>query len=327
MSVRIAAFLVLLAALFAPAIEAQESGTQSVPPAPAQSPAPKPQRIRIGGNVQAAAIIHQVMPVYPKEAKNAGIAGTVVLHAIIGKDGTVRDLMYVSGPPLLMKSALDAVKQWVYKPTLLQGEPVEVDTTISVVYTLGNSPPPADSAAAQAPRSEDDAKRAIDPQLKADILHLVEISRLREREAEVVHSLFESMRPLLLQTIPPTPSREKILDAYGEKLAALLSSDEFTDRVVQVYAKYFIDDDIKAITAFYQTPAGARLLEASPKMALEMMQVGQGLAQEKSDSILKQLCREYPELQGVAKFCPESPMKKSLLLGPAHPPAAQPSGN
>jgi protein TonB len=60
-----------------------------------------------------------------------------LLHAIIGKDGTVQDLQYISGPPLLMKSAMDAVRQWRYKPTLLNGEPVDVDTTISVVFTLG----------------------------------------------------------------------------------------------------------------------------------------------------------------------------------------------
>jgi len=94
-------------------------------------------RIRVGGNVQAAAIVRQVMPQYPPIAKTAHISGTVVLHAIIGKDGSVQDLQYMSGPPLLMKSALDAVKQWRYKPTMLNGEPVEVDTTISVVFTLG----------------------------------------------------------------------------------------------------------------------------------------------------------------------------------------------
>jgi periplasmic protein TonB len=102
-------------------------------------PPPKPttSRIRVGGNVIAASIIRQVMPQYPPIAKTAHISGTVVLHAIIGKDGAVQDLQYMSGPPLLMKSALDAVKQWRYKPTMLNGEPVEVDTTISVVFTLG----------------------------------------------------------------------------------------------------------------------------------------------------------------------------------------------
>lgn len=102
-------------------------------------PPPKaaPSRIRVGGNVQAASLVHQMMPVYPPIAKTAHISGTVVLHAIIGKDGTVQNLEYISGPPLLMKSAMDAVRQWRYKPTMLNGDPVEVDTTISVVFSLG----------------------------------------------------------------------------------------------------------------------------------------------------------------------------------------------
>jgi periplasmic protein TonB len=102
-------------------------------------PPPKsaPSRIRVGGNVQAASLVRKVDPIYPPIAKTAHISGTVVLHAIIGKDGSVQNLEYVNGPPLLMKSAMDAIKQWRYKPTMLNGEPVEVDTTISVVFSLG----------------------------------------------------------------------------------------------------------------------------------------------------------------------------------------------
>jgi protein TonB len=108
-------------------------GSTALPPPPKATPT----RIRVGGNVQAASLVHQVLPVYPQIAKTAHISGTVVLHAIIGKEGTVQNLEFISGPPLLMKSAMDAVSQWRYKPTMLNGEPVEVDTTISVVFTLG----------------------------------------------------------------------------------------------------------------------------------------------------------------------------------------------
>jgi periplasmic protein TonB len=102
-------------------------------------PPPKaaPKMLRIGGNVAQANLIRQTMPVYPAIAKTAHVSGTVLLHAIIGADGTVQDLTYINGPPLLMKSAMDAVRQWRYKPTLLNGEPVPVDTQISVVFTLG----------------------------------------------------------------------------------------------------------------------------------------------------------------------------------------------
>jgi len=94
-------------------------------------------RIRQGGNVQQAKLINMVRPVYPPLAKQARISGTVRLHAIIAKDGSVVQLEMVSGHPLLVQSALDAVRQWRYQPTLLNGEPVEVDTTVDVVFSLG----------------------------------------------------------------------------------------------------------------------------------------------------------------------------------------------
>ena len=96
-----------------------------------------PRRIRVGGNVQKAKIVHMVMPKYPDEAKAQGIQGTEVLHTVIDFDGSILDLQWVSGPPELKDAAVDAVKQWRYEPTLLNGEPVQVDTTISVVFTLG----------------------------------------------------------------------------------------------------------------------------------------------------------------------------------------------
>ena len=102
-------------------------------------PPPKPvqSRIRQGGNVQQAKLVNMVRPVYPPLAKQARISGTVRLHAIIAKDGSVIQLEIVQGHPLLVQSALDAVRQWRYQPTLLNGEPVEVDTTVDVVFSLG----------------------------------------------------------------------------------------------------------------------------------------------------------------------------------------------
>ena len=81
-------------------------------------------------------VITKVNPTYPPEAKKARIQGSVVLKAVIGKDGHVEDLKVVSGPSELQQSALDAVRQWVYKPYLVNGAPIEVETKISVIYTL-----------------------------------------------------------------------------------------------------------------------------------------------------------------------------------------------
>jgi protein TonB len=94
------------------------------------------QRIRVGGNVQQANLIRKVTPLYPPLAKQARIQGVVRFTAIIGKDGTIQNLQLVSGHPLLVESAKQAVSQWQYKPTLLNGDPVEVVTTIEVNFTL-----------------------------------------------------------------------------------------------------------------------------------------------------------------------------------------------
>lgn len=108
------------------------------PSGPAPPKPAAPARIKVGGQVQAAKMLRQTLPVYPAIAKTAHVAGTIILHAIIAKDGTVQALEYVSGPPLLMKAAMDAVREWRYTPTQLNGDPVEVDTTISVVFSLGS---------------------------------------------------------------------------------------------------------------------------------------------------------------------------------------------
>ena len=109
------------------------------PPPPPPPPAQKKevvQRIKVGGNVQGAMIQKKVAPLYPALAKSARVSGVVHLEAIIAKDGTIQELHVVSGPTLLQQAAYDAVKQWVYRPTMLNGEPVQVETTIDVNFTL-----------------------------------------------------------------------------------------------------------------------------------------------------------------------------------------------
>jgi TonB family protein len=93
-------------------------------------------RIKVGGNVQQTKLIQQPKPVYPALAKKARIQGTVRMTAVIGKDGSVQSLELESGHPLLAEAAMDAVKNWVYQTTLLNGNPVEVQTTIDVNFTL-----------------------------------------------------------------------------------------------------------------------------------------------------------------------------------------------
>jgi protein TonB len=95
-----------------------------------------PQRVRVSQGVTQGLLVHKVPPPYPTLARSARIQGDVVLKAIIDKQGNIQDLQLVSGHPMLVPSAIDAVRQWRYRPYLLNGQPVEVETTITVIFTL-----------------------------------------------------------------------------------------------------------------------------------------------------------------------------------------------
>lgn len=95
-----------------------------------------PQRVRISQGVTKGLLFHRVEPSYPPLARAARVQGEVVLKAIIDRNGDIQDLQLISGHPMLVPAAIAAVKQWRYKPYLLNGQPVEVETTITVIFTL-----------------------------------------------------------------------------------------------------------------------------------------------------------------------------------------------
>jgi protein TonB len=115
------------------------SSAHSVP-APAKMPELMPiKRIRVASRVVEANLIHDVTPQYPPEAGRTRLEGTVVLLAVIGTDGCVKDVRIESGLPILAQAAIDAVKQWRYKPYMVDGEPVEVDSRITINFTLSKA--------------------------------------------------------------------------------------------------------------------------------------------------------------------------------------------
>jgi protein TonB len=95
------------------------------------------QKLRVSSGVAQGQLTHQVTPQYPSQARQERVQGTVVLQAVIAKDGSVEKLSIVSGPSQLTKAAMEAVKQWRYRPFALNGEPVEADTQINVNFKLG----------------------------------------------------------------------------------------------------------------------------------------------------------------------------------------------
>jgi TonB family protein len=102
--------------------------------------------VAVNPGVMVKQLLHKVSPVYPEDAKKARIQGTVEIEALIGKTGEVERFKVVSGPKELQQSAVDAVHQWIYKPFLLNGEPVEVKTTINVIYSLCDPKSPCNAA-------------------------------------------------------------------------------------------------------------------------------------------------------------------------------------
>lgn len=97
-----------------------------------------PKTVRVSQGVSQGLLEKQVKPTYPPLARQARVQGQVVLQAVIGKDGRVQNLQVVSGHPMLASAALDAVKQWKYKPYFLNGQPVEVETNITVNFSLAS---------------------------------------------------------------------------------------------------------------------------------------------------------------------------------------------
>jgi len=112
---------------------------QPMPPLPGTTvpQADQPRIVPISAGVAVGMLVSKTLPVYPIDAKKAGVSGTVVLAATIDTDGTVKELHVVSGPDLLQQAALDAVREWRYRPYLLNGQPVEVHTIVNVIFTLG----------------------------------------------------------------------------------------------------------------------------------------------------------------------------------------------
>ena len=98
-------------------------------------PNAKPARIRVGTSVAMSQLIRQVNPVHSPENRQKHLQGTVLLHIVIDRDGSVVRAEPVSGPPELTQESVDAVRQWLFKPTLLNGDPVEVDTTVTIVFS------------------------------------------------------------------------------------------------------------------------------------------------------------------------------------------------
>ena len=120
----------------APVVPAGLAGIPAAPPPPPPPPGWGPGAVRVGGNVKAPEKTRHVAPIYPPIAQSASVQGVVILEAIIGGDGKVQDARVLRSIPLLDQAAIDAVRQWEFTPTMLNGTPVPLIMTITVQFTL-----------------------------------------------------------------------------------------------------------------------------------------------------------------------------------------------
>lgn len=308
LSIAAAALVIAMAfAVSAPRAFAQDPSRLTNGELPGERPA-HPSQVTINGNVMAAKVLAIVPAAYPKSLQDAHVAGSVILSAVIAKDGSVKQLKPLSGPAQLQPLAMQAVKQWRYQPTVLEGGPVEVSTTISIRFTPGQPPRYEQQGAAMPLTAE-----AIDPQLRADILRLIAATHLQKTMHDYGKQMMETMRPSIEDSLPETADRRKILREVETKMMAALQSDAATDRLVMIYAKYLTDSDVKGAAAFYESPAGQRFNSVSTQLEDDLTQSSEQFALDNLGVILKGLCASHPELRGKADFCKQDSHQHSAF--------------
>lgn len=229
--------------------------TANNPPAP-MSP---PNEVAVSAGVMAGNRIGGQMPQYPAIAKAAGIQGTVVLRATISREGKVTDLQVVSGPPMLQSAALAAVRTWTYKPYLLNGRPVDVETQVNVVFSLGSLPPAATAQAAP------DFPPPEHPVTADQVRELMDLSGMTNLQKQ----LLAGMMPTLRSSMPPYMP-DDVLDDFQNSVVG----SDMEEAVVKSYQAHMSTEDATAAIEFYKTPAGQRILAETPVIMRELQVAG-----------------------------------------------------
>ena len=244
-----------------------------------------------------------VEPKYSNEATNRYIEGQVVLHAVIDADGGVKQLTVVSGPPELTQAALDAVRQWHYKKTLLNGQAVEVDTTIAVDFPPRKAPqtvddlpgmPPATERAA-VHEKEAEALAAVDPETVADIRRLMELNGAKNVAAQVFNSFSGPMKDMLIERLPQIENRQQIVDRFVQLMEDRVSSDDLVDLVIPIYAKHFTHDEVKSMIVFFDSPAGRHFVQEAPAYLRDVQQAAsEHWTKIVLPDLLEEMRKEFP---------------------------------
>ncbi len=261
-------------------------GQQSAAATASSSTGP-PGKIMMSSGVAQGNRIDGEAPKYPAIAKAAGVQGTVVLRVTISEGGTVEDQKVISGPPMLEAAAMDAVRTWRYKPYLLNGKPIKVETLVNIVFSLGEAPaanaaesaltpgqmtqgipgtrtvqitgvaPPADQPAPEHPVTAEQVR---------EIMRLTGASQLSRQ-------MLESLMPEIQQNMPPWMPADVLRDFENSMLGGNLE-----DLTTRAYQAHISTEDATALIGFYETPAAQRFVAASPAILKQVQTEASQLA-------------------------------------------------
>jgi TonB family protein len=257
---------------------------------------PAPNIITVAPGVMAGNRISGQAPTYPAIAKAANIQGTVVLKATISRNGGIENLVVVSGPPMLQAAALDAVRTWQYKPYLLNGQPVDVETQINVIFSLpGPTPPPGVDAAENLPSSQSGAAEPGGDQPPEHPVTVEQVHELLELTgtAHLQKQMLDGMMPSLRQMMPPYVPPD-VMDDFEK---SLLGAD-MDDMMVHAYQRHLSTEDAVEVIAFYKTPAGQHTIATMPAIAKELQAGGQQLGQQVMMEVVE---RHRTEIEAAKK--------------------------
>jgi len=253
--------------------------------ASAQQVATVATRVRVGGDVQQAKLIAQVQPEYPALARRAKITGTVRLEVSVSPTGTVEGVTVISGHPILVQPALDAVRQWKYAPTLLNGQPVGVVTTVDVFFKYeGDSPP-----------SEENVP--IPPAMETNIRRLLDLTGVTKSASESVSRMAEAVKRGLLSELPAGAPAKQIADRLDEKLDALTESNDYLKPFINFYGERFSPEEILDLIRFFETPAGQHYVKEVSLLNPQIVAMSQASIRENLGRITREMREEFPDLR------------------------------
>lgn len=177
------------------------------------------------------------------------------------------------------------------------------------------NPPPATSAPRASPQaapssSPSAAQNKIDPAKEADIRRLLDVTGIRKTMLQTMDSMTETMRPLLVSSLPPGEYREKLIDLFFERFRSKADIEKLVDFAVPIYDKYFSHEEIKGLIKFYETPIGQKALSVLPRLTLEMSQEGKKWGQKLGSDSMQEVLAEHPDLADALQAASKAAQQK-----------------